>query len=291
MVNEEIMDVVIGRTVGFCSGVQRAIQGVQERLGKRRGLYCLGEFIHNPEVIESLEGLGMVVVQDIDAIPDGGGIIIRTHGLPRETLKRAREKNLETFDFTCPRVKKTHHLVTRLTDEGYHIAIIGNPAHPEVRALHSLVREHARIIEKPGEVEALKLKEPVAVVVQTTFNPEIFNRILIEIVTRLKRTLVCNTLCEETIRRQREAIALAREVDFMVVVGGRNSSNTRTLFKRVQELVSAVHIEKAKELEPEWFREARRVGIVSGASTPVDEVRRVHEYLLRLPDQGALKER
>jgi len=105
------MEVIVGKTAGFCSGVQRAIQGLRKRLGERKGLYCLGEFIHNPEVIETLESLGMIVVQDIESIPDGLGIIIRTHGLPREVLDRAVEKGLEVFDFTCPKVKKTHHLV------------------------------------------------------------------------------------------------------------------------------------------------------------------------------------
>jgi (E)-4-hydroxy-3-methyl-but-2-enyl pyrophosphate reductase len=280
------MEVTVGKTAGFCSGVQRAIQGLRKRLGERTGLYCLGEFIHNPQVIGSLESLGMIVVQDIEAIPDGRGIIIRTHGLPRETLDRAAEKGLEIFDFTCPKVKKTHHLVIELTEEGYRILIIGNAAHPEVRALHSLVRNRSRVLEKPEDVASLQLEEPVAVVVQTTFNPDTFNEVLTEVVARSKRTLVCNTLCEETIRRQREAVNLAREVDFIVVVGGRNSSNTRTLFKRVQEQVRAIHVERADELGGSLFEGVSRVGVVSGASTPVEEVEKVYERLLHMESQN-----
>jgi 4-hydroxy-3-methylbut-2-enyl diphosphate reductase len=276
---DEKAEILIGKTAGFCSGVQRAIRGVQGRLEERKGLYCLGEIIHNPEVIETLKDLGMVMVRNIEDIPDGSGIIIRTHGLPIDTLNRAQEKKLDIFDFTCPRVKKTHHLVSRLTDEGYRIVIIGNPDHPEVRALHSLVRESALIVERAGDAAVLGLEEPTALVVQTTFNPEVFYRIVVEIVARCKRTLVCNTLCEETIRRQREAVELAREVDCMVVVGGRNSSNTRTLFKRIDNLVNAVHIERADELREEWFEGCARIGIISGASTPVEEVRKVHRYL------------
>jgi 4-hydroxy-3-methylbut-2-enyl diphosphate reductase len=125
----------------------------------------------------------------------------------------------------------------------------------------------------------MDLTEPLALVVQTTFNPETFYEIVGEIVSRSKRTLVCNTLCEETIRRQREAIALAHRVDCIVVVGGKNSSNTRTLFKRVRGLVNAKHIERADEMRAEWFASCRRVGIISGASTPVEEVRKVHRYI------------
>jgi 4-hydroxy-3-methylbut-2-enyl diphosphate reductase len=281
------MEVIVGKNAGFCSGVQRAIKGLRRNLGERSGLYCLGEFIHNSEVIESLESLGMIVVQDIETIPDGRGVIIRTHGLPREILDRAAEKGLEVFDFTCPRVKKTHHLVMELTREGYRVLIIGNASHPEVRALHSLVRTSARVLENPEEASTLQIEGPVAVVVQTTFNPDTFNDILIEIVSRSKRTLVCNTLCEETIRRQREAVELARMVDFIVVVGGRNSSNTRTLFRRIQKLGRAAHVEKAEELDVSWFSGVRRVGVVSGASTPVEEVQKVRDRLLHMePDGG-----
>jgi (E)-4-hydroxy-3-methyl-but-2-enyl pyrophosphate reductase len=281
------MEVTVGKTAGFCSGVQRAIQGLRKRLGERTGLYCLGEFIHNPEVIETLESLGMIVVQDIEAIPDGRGIIIRTHGLPREILDRAAGKGLDVFDFTCPKVKKTHHLVIELTEEGYQILIIGNASHPEVRALHSMVRNNSRVLEKLEDTASLQLEEPVAVVVQTTFNPDTFNEILTDVVARSKRTLVCNTLCEETIRRQREAVDLAGEVDFIVVVGGRNSSNTRTLFRRVQDQVRAVHVERAEELDELWFEGVRRVGVVSGASTPVEEVQKVHERLMHIEQEGS----
>jgi 4-hydroxy-3-methylbut-2-enyl diphosphate reductase len=276
------MEVIVGKTAGFCSGVQRAIQGLRKKLGEREGLYCLGEFIHNPEVVESLESLGMRIIQDIEEIPDREGFIIRTHGLPRETLRRAADKELEIFDFTCPKVKKTHHLVSELTDEGYRILIIGNAAHAEVRALHSLVSGNSRILEKPEDAASLEFEGPVAVVVQTTFNPDTFNAVLTEVVARSKRTLVCNTLCEETTRRQREAVTLARQVEFIVVVGGKNSSNTRTLFRRVQEQVASVHVERAEELERSWFEGVRRVGVVSGASTPVEEVEKVRERLLHI---------
>jgi len=255
------MEVIVGKTAGFCSGVQRAIQGLRKKLGEREGLYCLGEFIHNPEVVESLESLGMRIIQDIEEIPDREGFIIRTHGLPRETLRRAADKELEIFDFTCPKVKKTHHLVSELTDEGYRILIIGNAAHAEVRALHSLVSGNSRILEKPEDAASLEFEGPVAVVVQTTFNPDTFNAVLTEVVARSKRTLVCNTLCEETTRRQR---------------------NTRTLFRRVQEQVASVHVERAEELERSWFEGVRRVGVVSGASTPVEEVEKVRERLLHI---------
>ena len=273
------MDVIIGKTAGFCSGVQRAILKVKDLLQEHSNLYCLGEIIHNPEVIQSLKDQGMRVCEDIDEVPEGSGLIIRTHGLPKNTILRAREKQLGIHDFTCPKVQKIHHLVTGLIAEGYHIIIVGNPKHPEVKAVASLVENNCRIIEDPGDVPKGSLPEPNAVVVQTTFNPDSFFTIIREILTHTKKTLVCNTLCDETIKRQREARDLAGTVDRIVVVGGKNSSNTKTLFNIARETVPAVHIENAAELEVDFFQNTEKVGVLSGASTPAEEVKRVAERL------------
>jgi 4-hydroxy-3-methylbut-2-enyl diphosphate reductase len=203
------MKVIVGKSSGFCSGVHRAIKGATNALEEHKKVYCFGEIIHNPVVVNTLKDMGMVVVNDIERVPDRSWFVIRSHGLQNEIYKRAVEKELKIFDFTCPKVKKIHHLVTELTNEGCFILIIGNPSHPEVKAILSLARGNARVIEKPGDLKNLDFSELYAVVVQTTFNPDAFLAIVDEIILFTKKTVIYNTLCEETIKRQKESRRLA----------------------------------------------------------------------------------
>ncbi len=273
------MEVVVADTAGFCSGVRKAIQGVRERLQENSSLCCLGDIIHNPDVIESLKDSGLVVTDRIDDIPRKSRFVVRTHGLQKGILEKAASKGLHIFDYTCPRVKKIHHLVATLTSDGYHILIIGNPNHPEVKAISSLIETDHSILQRAEDLGPGAIPEPNAVVVQTTFNPDTFLEILNTIVLRTKKTLVYNTLCGETLKRQQEAKKLAVEMDYIVVVGGKHSSNTKTLFSQIRNIVPAIHIENTTELQRDWFRQVKKVGVISGASTPAEEVARVAERL------------
>ena len=163
------MKIIIGKSSGFCSGVQRAIKGATKALKEHKKIYCLGEIIHNPVVVKTLKGMGMIVVNDITKVPDKSWFVIRSHGLQNENYKKAVEKQLEILDFTCPKVKKIHGLVTELTKEKRSILIIGNPSHPEVKAILSLARKNARVIENPSDLNKLPLSGQYIVVVQTTF--------------------------------------------------------------------------------------------------------------------------
>ncbi len=274
------MEIIVGKLTGFCSGVQRAITGVKEALKENERIYCLGEIIHNPDVVESLKSRGMVVADDISSIPKRSKFIIRSHGLPSDVIRKAKEKRLKIYDFTCPKVKKIYHLVKNLTAEGYHILIIGNPKHPEVKAVLSLTEDNAHVIENSEDFKSLAPIEQNAVVVQTTFNPSSFLNITQEIISLTKKTLIYNTICEETIKRQREAKVLAGRVDFIVVAGGKRSSNTKTLYDIVKKYTTAVHIEKTQELDRAWFKDVKTVGIISGASTPKKMVKKVCDTLL-----------
>jgi len=272
-------EVVVANTAGFCSGVRKAIQSVEERLEENNNLYCLGDIIHNPDVIERLKDSGLVVTDHIDEIPDCSRFVVRTHGLQKEILGKAESKGLHIYDYTCPRVKKIHHLVTTLSSDGYFIFIIGNQNHPEVKAISSLIETDHSILQKPEDLRAGPIPEQNAVVVQTTFNPDTFLEILNTIVLRARKTLLYNTLCGETLKRQQEARKLAAEMDYIVVVGGKNSSNTKTLFAQIRNIVPAVHIENAAELKRAWFERVQKVGVISGASTPAEEVSRVAKML------------
>ena len=185
----------------------------------------------------------------------------------------------ERSEFTCPKVKKIHTLVKDLTTDGYPVFIVGNPRHPEVKAIRSLAAENAQIIENEERVPDNVSGEKNAVVVQTTFNPERFLSIVQKIVGHSKKTLVYNTLCEETIKRQKEAQELSQNVDLVVIVGGRKSSNTKTLYEIVSMHTRAFHIESETELKREWFTDVRKIGLVSGASTPEETVRVVTEKI------------
>ena len=280
------MKCTMGKLVGFCSGVQQAIKGTERALEENPVIYCLGEIIHNQRVIETLKHKGMVVVSNIEEVPDRSSFIIRSHGLEKDTVRRAEEKNLRIYDFTCPKVKNTHRLVSDLRKEGYNLIIVGNPQHPEVKAIRSLAGGGAQVIEQVEEVKTTSFVEKNAVVVQTTFNPQCFSSIVSEVILRTYKTLVCTTLCEETVKRQIEAVKLAGKVDFMIVVGGKNSSNTKTLCHILDGRVPVAHIEDAEEILHLDLERIQRIGIISGASTPVEEVKKVCEKLRGYPKCG-----
>jgi len=273
------VEIITGKMTGFCSGVSRAIKRAEKTLNKNQEVYCIGEIIHNPSVVKELSKKGMKVVNQISEIPDKSHLLIRSHGLQKEMIEEARRKKLFIHDFTCPRVKHIHQLVIKLIKDRYLVIVIGNPEHPEVKAIYSLTFGNARVIEKEEDLEYLSFYSPVGVVVQTTFDPEKFIYLTGKIISTSKKTLIYNTLCEETIKRQKEAKEIAENVNIVIVAGGKNSSNTKTLFEMVRKKVKTVHIENADELKKVWFQDVHKVGIVSGASTPEKEVKRVKDVL------------
>jgi len=269
------MKVIISDTTGFCSGVKKAIKGAEEALKKDSTIYCLGDIIHNKGVVNKLKSKGMIFVNSIDDIPSGNSFVIRSHGLPFDMIKNIEKMAGNIYDFTCPKVKKSHRLVESLKDRKKPIVIIGNKDHPEVKAIHSLTKSRGMIIEKPEDVKEKLNADECYVLVQTTFKPDLFYDIVKIIISVTKKATIYNTLCEETTKRQQEVKKLAKEVDMIVVVGGKNSSNTKTLFSIASSLVKAIHIENAGELQMDLFQGIERVGIVSGASTPDEEIERV----------------
>jgi (E)-4-hydroxy-3-methyl-but-2-enyl pyrophosphate reductase len=279
------MEITVARSTGFCSGVNRAISGLSRILEQKGRTYCLGEIIHNPQVVESLIERGMVVVKSIREVPEKSRFVIRSHGLPQDVVDEANKRSLDVLDFTCPKVKKIHTLVKDLMTRGYHCFIAGNPKHPEVQAILSLTGRNGTVVENEHEVSITGQSDRLALVVQTTFNPMQFLNIAGRVISLSKETLVCNTLCEETIKRQREAREIASRTDLVVVVGGKVSSNTKTLYQIAREHAEAVHIETPEELEKEWFLGIHCVGVVSGASTPEETVRDTEKMIHSLLHQ------
>jgi 4-hydroxy-3-methylbut-2-enyl diphosphate reductase len=254
--------------VGFCSGVTRAIKIALAAAGRStEGVYSLGPLIHNPQVVKKLEQVG---VRPLTRLGKGGGtIIVRSHGASPRTLARAQEKGFSLIDATCPFVRKAQQNARKLYEMGYEVLIVGERTHPEVKGIRSHIDGRALVAETVEQAKRLKFGSRVGIIAQTTAAVDTFAGIAGEVSRRAREVLVFNTICIETARRQERARALARKVDVLLVVGGRNSANT----SRLEELCRSIckrthHVETADEIDGRWFKSCASVGIVAGASTP-----------------------
>ena len=255
---------------GYCWGVERALDIVTETAVQHPGetVRTLGPIIHNPHVVQSLAEQGVQSVNGVDDMTEGT-LIIRTHGVPPETYEHARAKGLNVVDATCPLVTLVQNKAKQLVQEGYHLVIFGNPKHPEVIGTIGHAGGKATVIEHPDDVEKVHLPKRVGVVVQTTQETELLAALLAHLAPRCKEVKIFNTICNPTIERQEAARELARDVQVVIVVGGKNSSNTRHLAEVCrEEVATAYHIEEAAELDPGWVRGIEHIGVTAGASTP-----------------------
>ncbi len=242
-------------------------------------VYTLGPLIHNPQVVERLKGMGIDVCDNYEELPPGATVIIRSHGVPLEVLEFLRSRGVRIIDATCPFVKKAQDIVATLTNSEYHVVIVGDGNHPEVKALLSYGKGRASIFPHVPD-GVLKL----GVVSQTTQLLEKFIECIKWLIghREFQEVRIYNTVCQSTAERQKECKRLAQEADLVIVVGGRNSANTKKLWEIASEEVEAYHIEVAEELNPSWFLGKRVIGITAGASTPewiisevVEEVKRI----------------
>jgi 4-hydroxy-3-methylbut-2-enyl diphosphate reductase len=274
------------KTQGFCFGVAITVRKAEEaveRLGG--GVTTLGHVVHNPQMVAALEAKGLknaTTVEDVDTET----MFVRAHGLPVEVLDRAKERGLTVIDATCPMVTKIHVQAEKLRDEGYKIVVVGDPNHPEVKGTLSHV-PGAWCITSPGDIDALPRASRVGVVVQSTWNGPGFADIVRKLSEKYYEVRAINTICTDTKNRQSEVDSLSREVDVMVVVGGKTSANTKHLAElAAMNGARAYHIEGPGELEAAWFDGVETAGLMSGASTPgwlVDRVADRMDELARSP--------
>ena len=263
------------KTQGFCFGVAITVKKAEEAI-EREGaeVTTLGHVVHNPQMVAQLEAKGLRNAQSVDEI-ERGTMFVRAHGLPVETFEKARAKGLTVLDATCPMVTKIHVQAEKLRDEGYKIVVVGDPQHPEVKGTLSHV-PGAWCISSAEEIDALPRASRVGVVVQSTWNGKGFAEIVRRLSEKYYEVRAVNTICTDTKNRQSEVDGLSREVDVMVVVGGKTSANTRHLAElAAMNGARAYHIEGPDELEAAWFAGAGVAGLMSGASTPgwlVDQV-------------------
>ena len=273
------MKILVAKTAGFCFGVKRAVNIAFRVSGeKREGVYTLGPIIHNPQVVERLTEKGIIPIKDIRSKKDIQALIIRTHGIPRNLLEEISSMGCEIIDATCPFVKKAQYYAKLLREEGYQVVILGEKKHPEVKGLISYASDDAIVVD--GNRPLPRLKNKVGIVVQTTQPLEALKRLLSQAIGLAKEIKVYNTICNSTALRLKETEEMARKVDVMVVVGGKNSANTTQLARLCRSLsVATYHIETPSEIKDTWFRRAKRVGITAGASTPGWIIKEVEERI------------
>ncbi|MFH1314646.1 MAG: 4-hydroxy-3-methylbut-2-enyl diphosphate reductase [Candidatus Eisenbacteria bacterium] len=276
------LHIIISEGVGFCSGVKRAIKvalAAARQAGD--GVCSLGPLIHNPQVVEKLEEVG---IKPLRRLRKGGGLmVVRSHGASREILEKAESYGYEIIDATCPFVRKAQENARKLLDRGYRVVIVGEKDHPEVKTIRSHVDNKAVVVETFEQAKRLKFGSRVGIIAQTTMSVDMFADVVGHIARRAKEVLVFNTICIETVRRQERASSLAHKVDVLLVVGGRNSANT----SRLKSLCSSIcakthHVETASEIDGRWFKRGATVGIVAGASTPKWLVENIFDRLKQM---------
>jgi len=261
--------VKIAKTAGFCWGVRRTVEKVVEVADRAEGpVVTLGPIIHNPQAVARFEERGVATVASVAEVPEGTTVVVRTHGAVREELEQARARNLTVVDGTCPYVIFPQAMARRLSGEGYHLVIVGDEKHAEIRGVVSYAQGPVTVV-KPGQPAPEFRAKKVAVLAQTTCVGADFERVVGQLALRHMEVRAVNTICNDTEERQADARALAGEVDAVVVVGGKNSANTRHLAEICRGIQPRTwHVETEDELRPEWFEGCRVVGLSAGASTP-----------------------
>lgn len=279
------MEVRTAKSAGFCFGVKRAVEQAYNQLERSdKPVYTYGPIIHNEEVVRDLEEKGVKVIKTEEELQNlyGAVVIIRSHGVGRRIYDIMEENGIEIIDATCPFVKKIHRIAVEQNQAGRRLIIIGNENHPEVEGIKGWGNENTLVVETPEQAEALPLLEgeKLCIVAQTTFNYNKFQ----DLVEKFSKTrydiLVLNTICNATQERQVEAKRIASEVDAMIVIGGKSSSNTQKLYDICQrECENTYYIQTLGDLDPDCVNSVRSVGITAGASTPNQIIEEVHTYV------------
>lgn len=285
------MEIILGKSAGFCYGVKRAVEGAKKELEKSsKQIYCLGEIVHNKQVVEELEEKGMIVTENIKEAKEK--VIIRAHGVTDNTYKYAKENNLEIIDFTCPNVLRIHEIAKEYAKNGYYIFLCGSKKHPENIGTLSYCGKNVSVIEDETQIEDAisnfkKSKiEKILIIVQTTYSVSKFEFIenkIKEILSSTTSIVVKNTICPATELRQNETKEISKDVECMIIIGGKNSSNTKKLYEiSKQNCENSICIESVQDIDITRLKEYSKIGIMAGASTPQKEIKKVVELIEKI---------
>ncbi len=279
------MEIVLGKTAGFCYGVERAVEGAIEQIkNAKEPIYCLGEIVHNKQVIQKLENLGIKCIETIEEAE--GIVLIRAHGIPKEVYDIAEKMDIKIQDFTCPNVLKVQRIADKFSKDDYFIFLLGAKSHPENIATLSHCGRDYYIFEKEEELpKAMEMfektnKKKLLLISQTTYSLERFHRIEEKLQKGIEKDIdfvVKNTICQTTELRQKETEELSKKVDAMIIIGGKNSSNTKKLYEIAKRnCKNTILVENVQELEIQ--ENINKIGIMAGASTPKESIEEVISF-------------
>ncbi|MCX5781348.1 MAG: 4-hydroxy-3-methylbut-2-enyl diphosphate reductase [Elusimicrobia bacterium] len=266
----------VAKNSGFCFGVRRAIEIAEKTVKPNKKIFSLGPLIHNPQEVKRLENIGIKKIENTKSLKNKV-LILRTHGIPHGLKEKLKIQNLVIVDATCPFVKRAQDIVEKLAKAKKKILIVGEKKHPEIKALVSYGGSHCYVVEQSSDLKNLDLSGDICVVSQTTQSPQNFKN-FVSIIKKINpQAAIYNTICKATIDRQTAAKELSKKVDVMVVVGGKNSGNTKRLAQICSKFTKTYYVETALEIKPQWFKKTKNIGISAGASTPdwiIKEVRK-----------------
>lgn len=264
------MKILLAESAGFCFGVKRATNMAFEAAEEHQNICSLGPIIHSPQLVEKLEEQGVEVVKDVEEVPPGAAVIVRSHGITYTELQELTGNELELVDATCPFVKNAQNYAAQLSDEGYVVIIVGEEEHPEVQGIVSFARNgEVHVVGNEHEAEQLPRRRRMGIVAQTTQSLSNLQQIVDICLQRCYELRVFNTICDATTVRQEEARKVAQQAEVVLVLGGFNSANTTRLAQICREIQPRTyHIETADEIDASWFDGVDSVGVTAGASTP-----------------------
>ena len=278
------MRIKLAKTAGFCMGVRRAVEIVLDVANSQEGpIYTFGPLIHNPQVLDILAEKGVSILDDL-SVKGPGSVVIRAHGVPPQIKQALSDSGLTVIDATCPRVVKVQTIIAKYAKQGYGVIIVGDRDHPEVTGLLGYANGQGHVISCLEEVDRLPSLERAIVVAQTTQDGRFFNTISRTMKERFPHFKLFDTICDSTHKRQAEVRSMAKGVDAVVVVGGRNSGNTQRLAQVAeQEGIPVFHVEREEELDRKAIEPLQAVAVTAGASTPNWVIKKVCRTLEGLP--------
>ncbi len=271
------MKIELAQNYGFCFGVKRAIKITEQHQNST----TYGPLIHNSKEIERLKrDYGVDLTENIEDFNKLDTAVIRTHGIPKDELEFLKRNSVNIVDATCPYVTKPQLICEQMSQKGYKIVIFGDSAHPEIKGVKSYALNQASVVESVKDLRNINLGEKVALVAQTTRKIEEYQLIAMYLIENVKEVRVFNTICNATLDNQEAVKKLSKRTDIMIIIGGKNSSNTKQLFNIASEhCKDSYHIEDVENLQKEWFYGKKHCGISAGASTPEWIIKKVTDTI------------
>ena len=271
------MEIVVAKTAGFCFGVKRAIDLTKDALNNFSDVYSLGSIVHNKYVNDELKSEGLNFVDDILKVPENSNIIIRAHGVTPDEITKCSDRNLNIIDTTCTNVKKIHDIVKKYSDLDYKIVVIGDEFHPEVIGILGRAKDYL-VVNDINKVSEFSFNK-VCVVSQTTMNVTKSREISERIKSVSKEAIIFDTVCRATEARQEELKSLAKDADYVIVIGDKSSANSNRLYEIAQNICNSQFIENVDELCLNFFEDSYKIVVMAGASTPDSIINQVVDKL------------